>query len=147
MSDTFIGPDPSKLMRARTKRAAECAAKVREIQKAQPGLSFSEAWEIAKNQNPELFAGENEQASDPALAANELASRARAQALAQVVQAVQASHPDLSFEQSWQIARAKHADLFEGSTRSTASYRDFQDRCGALLEKMDAAIERTGSGL
>jgi hypothetical protein len=43
---------------------------------------------------------------------NELASRARALGCAQVVQAVQASHRGLSFDEAWQIAASGNRELF-----------------------------------
>ena len=62
------------------------------MQKNRPGLSFAQAWEVAKGENPELFQGEKEQAPAPK-AGNELASRARALAIDQTVKAIQAGCP------------------------------------------------------
>ena len=145
--DTIVGPDHNKVMRQRMQRAAECDAKVREVQKNRPGLSYAEAWMIAKGENPELFQGEKEQVP-AAKAGNELASRARALGCAQVVQAVQASHPGLSFDECWRIAAVQNKQLFEGSISdsSAAGYAEFQDRCDALGKKLDALIERNNSG-
>lgn len=57
--DQFVEKDNhGKRLRA-MQRAADCAAKVREIQKARPDLSFAEAWNAAAAENPELFKGGN----------------------------------------------------------------------------------------
>jgi hypothetical protein len=41
--------------------------------------------------------------------------------------------PSLSYDESWHIARSKHADLFEGA--AAVSREQFWDRCDALFIK------------
>lgn len=94
-------------------RAADCAAKVREVQKNRPGLSFAEAWDIAKVENPELFQSEDQKAPNPAKAANDRMSKARAYECSQTVEAVRRANPRLSFDEAWRIAEAEHRELFQ----------------------------------
>src|SRR5260221_1047474 len=91
-TDQFAEPDNQGKRLRSMQRAADCAAKVPEVQKARPGLSFAQAWDIAAEQSPELLKGETENAPEPA--------KARAQAIDQTVKAIQAGCPSLSYEET-----------------------------------------------
>ncbi len=102
----FVEKDNHGKRLRQMQRAADCDKAVREIMKARPGLSYHQAWDVAKSANPGLFRSEAEQAPEPA--------KARASQCDRVVKAVQAANPGTSYDEAWQLARAERADLFGG---------------------------------
>jgi hypothetical protein len=126
-------------------RALACDAETRKIQAAHSEMTYDAAWQIARAENPELFHNEIEQAPAAYKVAGsetaDLASRARALGCSQVVEAIRADNPHLTFEESWDIARAEHKQLFEEDAAG-----DFQSRCDALDRKLKAISERNNSG-
>src|SRR5260221_12003095 len=91
-TDQFAEPDNQGKRLRSMQRAADCAAKVPEVQKARPGLSFAQAWDIAAEQSPELLKGERQNRPQPA--------QGRAQAIDQTVNAIRAGCPPPSYQET-----------------------------------------------
>jgi hypothetical protein len=100
-----------------------------------PGWRFPQAWHAAWQQNQDLqneilalggtlvpqndktleYVPQSDQDSPWAENKFSILSKARAKACDQVVKAVQAAHPAMSYDQAWQIAQAQNKQLFTPS--------------------------------
>jgi hypothetical protein len=133
-------PDPKQ---DRIDRAAACDAAVQEILKSNPGMSYTEAWQRAAQQNPGLFKGEIGDAMNspatPAKASD--IARLKAEVISEVVKATLEERPELSFDECFRMVHAQNRALFEPAGDG-AFWSDIRTRAEQISSKLDRLTGR-----
>ena len=111
----MIVVNQKELEKRQGKRADAIFHKIVEIQRA-TGLDYHAAWDRVKLMHPELFAdiplheiATYKRESDGKV---EKLPDLRARACRMVVEAIRSNHPNMSFEDAWQVAAANAPGLY-----------------------------------